>query len=350
MDEVRKVNLVIPNLGEAEETEIIEINVKIGDKVALNDPLIVLESEKAAMEVPSDYSGVIKELNVKEGEQVKEGSVYGVIEVLEENTKTEESEDIKSEELPKEIKEVPSKAHNTQHVNETSYSLEGINAGPAVRKICRELEINLRQIVGTGKNGMVTKDDLKNFIHSNKNAKDIAYADLDKLKNFGDYVIENQSKIRKLAAKNLLNSWNTIPHVTHFEEIDISYAEEQRAVLYKDSKVKVTPLAYLIEAIVSALKEFPIFNSSLVGDGELMLRNYINIGIAVDTEQGLVVPVIKNTDNFSVKEIAEKITELAAKAKQKKLMKDDLEGATFTVSSLGPLGGTGFSQSLILLK
>ena len=114
-------------------------------------------------------------------------------------------------------------------------------------------------------------------------------------------------------------------------------------MLYKDSKVKVTPLAYLIEAIVSALKEFPIFNSSLVGDGELMLRNYINIGIAVDTEQGLVVPVIKNTDNFSVKEIAEKITELAAKAKQKKLMKDDLEGATFTVSSLGPLGGTGFS-------
>ena len=335
---MKEIELKIPNLGEAEDTEIIEISVKKGDKLRKNDPIIVLESEKAAMEVPSDFDGKIKDIKVKEGDSVREGTVFAVIEVEDNEQPKQVKEEIKlssTETSPIEDK--------LQRIEKASIDFSGINAGPAVRKIARELEIDLKKIIGSGKNKMITKDDLKNFIHSNSSIQKIEYADLKSLEVFGDYEIENQSKIRKAGAKNLTQSWQSIPHVSHFEEADITKIEKQRKDLNEISAIKITPLAYIIKATSLALEEFPLMNSSLVDDGKLMVKKYINIGVAVNTDQGLVVPVIKDVNNMKIGKIAEAILEISIKARDKKLMKDDITGSTFTISSLGGIGGTGFS-------
>jgi pyruvate dehydrogenase E2 component (dihydrolipoamide acetyltransferase) len=334
---MKEIELKVPNLGEAEDTEIIEISVKIGDKLLKNDPIIVLESEKAAMEVPSDFDGTIKDIKVKEGDSVKEGVVFAVMEV-EETDETKPIEDTAlstSQELAStEVREPVSKVAPIDYI--------GINAGPAVRKIARELEIDLKKINGSGKNAMITKEDLKNYIHSI--ASNIpSYASLDSLKDFGEFEVEQQSKIRKLGAKNLTQSWTSIPHVTHFEEIDISIIEEQRSELNKKSETKLTPLSYLVMKVINALQEFPQFNAALIGEGKIMLRKYFNIGIAVDTKDGLLVPVIRDADSLNINEVANEILILAEKAKNKKLLEKNLSGGTFSISSLGPMGGIGFT-------
>ena len=335
---MKEIELKIPNLGEAEDTEIIEIPVKRGDKLSKNDPIIVLESEKAAMEVPSDFDGKIKDIKVKEGESVKEGMVFAVIEV-------EEIKEIKKEKEENEIEanKLSSNEDSVPRIEKPTIDFSGINAGPAVRKIARELEIDLTKIIGSGKNKMITKDDLKNFVHSSSRIQKIDYADLKSLQVFGDYEIENQSKIRRAGAKNLTQSWQSIPHVSHSEEADITKIEKQRRDLNEISAIKITPLAYIIKATSLALEEFPLMNSSLVDDGKLMVKKYINIGVAVNTDQGLVVPVIKDVNNLKIGKIAEAILEISIKARDKKLMKDDINGSTFTISSLGGIGGTGFS-------
>ena len=335
---MKEIELKVPNLGEAEDTEIIEISVKKGDKLYKNDPIIVLESEKAAMEVPSDYDGIIKDIKVKEGDNVKEGEVFAVIEI----------EEIVEEKPIEDTAISPSQEHSIakdlkQPTSEPStIDFSGINAGPAVRKIARELEIDLKKISGTGKNAMITKEDLKNYIHSSTSSVS-SYASLDSLKDFGDFEIEQQSKIRKLGAKNLTNSWTSIPHVTHFEEIDISIIEQQRTELNKTSKTKLTPLSYLVMKVINALQEFPQFNAALVGEGKIMIRKYFNIGIAVDTKDGLLVPVIKEANKLNIAEVANEIIVLAEKAKNKKLLEKNLSGGTFSISSLGPMGGVGFT-------
>ena len=344
---MKEIELKIPNLGEAEDTEIIEIPVKKGEKLCKNDPIVVLESEKAAMEVPSDFDGKIIDIKVKEGDSVREGTVFAVIQVDENSILKEEKDDKddKDEEKIKEKdqKETISPINKATEIEEVLIDFSGINAGPAVRKIARELEIDLKQIIGSGKNKMITKDDLKNFIHSNSSFQKIEYADLKILEEFGDYEIENQSKIRKAGAKNLIQSWQSIPHVSHFEEADVTKIEKQRKDLNEISAIKITPLAYIVKATSIALEKFPLMNSSLVDDGKLMIKKYINIGIAVNTDQGLVVPVIKDVNNLKIGKIAEKILEISIKARNKKLMKDDISGSTFTISSLGGIGGTAFS-------
>ena len=190
---------------------------------------------------------------------------------------------------------------------------------------------------------MVTKDDLKKYIHSNLGKTKEVYASLEDLKDFGDYELENQTKIKIIGAKNLTESWVSIPHVSHFEEADITNIEIKRKEINIESKIKITPLAFMVNAICNSLKEFPMMNSSLVGEGKLMIRKYINIGIAVSTSQGLLVPVIKNADKLNISEIAERINDLSEKARNKKLLNKDLSGATFTVSSLGNIGGAGFT-------
>ena len=335
---MKQIELKVPNLGEAEDTEIIEISVKKGDKLNKNDPIIVLESEKAAMEVPSDYDGTIKDIMVKEGDSVKEGVVFAVIEVEEiEETVPEEDAAASPSKVIAATEDLKQVATETPSID-----FSGINAGPAVRKIARELEIDLKKINGSGKNAMITKEDLKNYIHSSTNNTP-SYTSLDSLKDFGDFEVEQQSKIRKLGAKNLSQSWTSIPHVTHFEEIDISIIEEQRSELNKTSETKLTPLSYLIMKVISALQEFPQFNAALVGEGEIMLRKYFNIGIAVDTKDGLLVPVIKEADKLNITEVANEIIMLAEKAKNKKLLEKNLSGGTFSISSLGPMGGVGFT-------
>ena len=337
---MKEIELKIPSLGEAEDTEIIEISVKKGEKLKKNDPIIVLESEKAAMEVPSDYDGVIKEIVVSEGDSVKEGVVFAIIEVDEINEKLEDKSNQKTENAPKEKKDSDFIAQN---IERDPITFHGINAGPAVRKIARELQIDLNRILGSGRNKMITKDDLKDYIHSEKLNSNESYAEVENLEKFGDFNIINQSKIKKLGAKNLSKSWTSIPHVSHFEEADITKIEGQRNELNRVSSVKITPLTYILKATSIALKDFPLMNSALVGEGKIMIRKYINIGIAVNTENGLVVPVIKDIDQMKIGQIAEEIIMLSTKAREKKLIESDIEGATFTISSLGNIGGVGFS-------
>ena len=332
------IEVKIPNLGEAEDTEIIEISIKVGDSVSKNDPLIVLESEKAAMEVPSDYEGKVTEIKVKEGDSVSEGKVFATLEV----------DEVIKKEAVQEIVEVnhkqekPVESEHTES-NEPILSFKGVNAGPAVRKIARELSIDLSDILGTGKNKMVTKDDLKTYIGSLKDAISTKYTDLSALEEFGDYKLINQTKIRTKGAINLYESWASIPHVTHFDEADITVLEQQRADLNKISAQKITPLSFVVKAVSLALEEYPIFNSSLVGKGKIMQRDYINLGIAVNTNEGLIVPVIKDANNLNIGQIALEIKALSDKAKNKKLFTKDLSGGTFTISSLGGIGGTGFT-------
>tara|TARA_A100001015_G_scaffold262870_1_gene309396 strand:+ start:517 stop:1689 length:1173 start_codon:yes stop_codon:yes gene_type:complete len=328
---MEKIDLKIPNLGEAESTEIIEVNIKPGKEVSLNDPLLVLESEKAAMEIPSDFQGLIKEVLIKEGDEVSEGMIFATIEVAkQEATNKEENKKIENQQPPTE--------KTLNDTSSTSYSVKGINAGPAVRKYARELEIDLSKITPSGRNNKITKEDLIRFIHSGNSAVSnyLSFSEKD-LSKYGEYSIVDQSKIRSLGAKNLHQSWISIPHVTHFEEIDLSF------VLQKRKSVNASVLSYVISGICDALKEFPVFNSSLLSENMIMMKKYINIGVAVDTDMGLVVPVIKDADELSVEDIDFSVASLAGKAREKKLRNSDLEGSTFTVSSLGKLGGIGFT-------
>ena len=317
---MEKIELKIPNLGEAESTEIIEVNIKPGVEVRTNDPLIVLESEKAAMEIPSDHEGVIKDVLIKEGDIVKEGMVFAYMEADKAQKKNENIEKDKT------VQEKPISSE-TDYIEEKVFSHQGINAGPAVRKYARELEIDLSKIVPTGRNNKVTKDDLKKFIHGNKN-EGIHYFKESDLAKFGKYTLKKQSKIRALGAKNLLKSWITIPHVTHYDEIDLTNISIKR----KTQKVSI--LSYVIQGLGQALIKFPIFNSSLVEGDQILHREYINIGIAVDTQEGLVVPVIKDANLMELESLDAAVSELASKARSKKLRNNDLEGSTFTVSSL----------------
>ena len=328
---MEKIELKIPNLGEAEATEIIEVNIEPGKEVSLNDPLIVLESEKAAMEIPSDFQGQIKEVLIKEGDEVSEGMVFATIEATKEEKVKAETEDTAKIEQTTTQK-------NINEAKPASYSMEGINAGPAVRKYARELEIDLTKITPSGRNSKITKADLIKFIHSGKEATSsyLTFSE-DELSKYGEYSIEEQSKIRALGAKNLHKSWVSIPHVTHFEEVDLTQ------IMIKRKTINASVLSYVIEGICKTLKEFPIFNSSLLAENKIMMKKYINIGVAVDTDMGLVVPVIKDVDSLNVEKIDLSVANLAEKARGKKLRNSDLEGSTFTVSSLGKLGGLSFT-------
>ena len=326
-----KVDLKIPNLGEAESTEIIEVNIEPGKEVSLNDTLIVLESEKAAMEIPSDFQGQIKEVLVKEGDAVSEGMVFATMEVVKEETVKEETED-------KSRIEQTTTQKNINELRPASFSMKGINAGPAVRKYARELKIDLTKISPSGRNNKVTKADLIKFIHSGKETMSsyLSFSE-DELSHYGEYSIEEQSKIRALGAKNLHKSWASIPHVTHFDEVDLTQ------IMLRRKTVNASVLSYVIEAICKTLKKYPIFNSSLLADNKIMMKKYINIGVAVDTDMGLIVPVIKDAEKLNVEDIDSSVANLAEKARGKKLRNSDLEGSTFTVSSLGKLGGLGFT-------
>ena len=338
-----KIDLKIPNLGEAEDTEIIEVSVSKGEKIKKNDPIVVLESEKAAMEVPADYDGVVIDILVREGESVSEGKVFATLEIDEE-TSEKETKKTAERTAKDETIQIDDKNHQKEEKDVEKFkNFEGVNTGPAVRKISRELGIDLSKILGTGKNGFITKNDVKNYIHSLSSEKAQSYADLSELESFGDFVLENQTKIRKIGAKNLLSSWSSIPHVTHFEEVNITNLEIHRRMLNEVSKNKISLLAYIVKACSIMLINKPLLNSSLVGEGKIMLKKYVNIGIAVNTDQGLIVPVIKNVEELNLGQISEKISEFADKARKKIIMEKDLKGATFTISSLGKIGGIGFT-------
>ena len=339
--------IVLPDLGEGiDSADVSEILIKPGDTVSVDDIILVLESDKASMEIPSENSGTVKEVFVVMGDEVKTGESLLSIEITPDDKDKPDTQ--KAEETPKEVVEKIVKPVEIKQ--ETRPSTDKTFASPGVRKLSRELEIDLSLVRATGEKGRITKEDLHGYIKQKMvQSGSIAATSFPKI-DFSQWgVVENTplSKIQKITGERLQQAWQTIPHVTQFDEADISVLNTKRIELKKEGlkkNIKVTFLPFIIKAVVKALKEFPRFNSSLDHLGEnLVQKNYFNIGIAVDTPTGLVVPVIKDADNKSVLGLSEELMDIGERARTKKLRPEELKGGSFTISSLGGIGGTNFS-------
>jgi len=339
--------IVLPDLGEGiDSADVSEILIKPGDTVSVDDIILVLESDKASMEIPSENSGIVKEVFVVMGDEVKTGESLLSIEIASDDKDKLDTQ--KTEETPEETPEESVKPVEVKQ--ETKPSTEKTFASPGVRRLSRELEIDLSSVRATGAKGRITKDDLHGYIKQKMvQGGPVAATSFQKI-DFSQWgVVENTplTKIQKITGERLQQAWQTIPHVTQFDEADISILNSRRIELKKEGlkkNIKVTFLPFIIKAVVKALKEFPRFNSSLDHLGEnLVQKNYFNIGIAVDTPTGLVVPVIKDADNKSVLGLSEELMDISDRARTKKLKPEELKGGSFTISSLGGIGGTNFT-------
>ncbi len=332
--------ILVPDIGDFSDVEIIEILVAPGDTIAVDDALITLESDKASMEVPSSDAGVVKEIKVALGDKVSEGSLVVLLEV--EAAATDSAPAAVAQPAAPAVEAAPVAAATASTASSTTsaasdlrqVSFERTHASPAVRRIAREKGIDLNTLQGTGRKGRITREDLSN-------------AGQRVLKAFVEIEFQPLSKIKRLTGINLSRAWLNVPHVTHQDETDITEVEAFRKSLKAETEkqgVRVTLLSFFMKACAAALKTYPTFNSSLDGSGEnLILKKYINIGIAVDTPNGLVVPVIRDVDQKSIFELSAELMEMSVKARDKKLKPADMQGATFTISSLGGIGGTAFT-------
>ncbi len=363
--------IVVPDIGDFDSVEVIEILVAEGDVVQAEDSLITVESDKASMEIPSSESGKIIKMKVALGDHIAQGSVILMMEVGADstvNTKPEatpapETKDpvgheheqmAPAESTPAKASpgKLPADKHSpTENIDEIRFSKA--YASPSVRKFARDLGVDLGNVKGTSRKGRINREDVKSYVKKTlasggsgaslgiKPAPEIDFSQ------FGETEQQKLSKINKLTGEFLHRSWLTIPHVTQFDEADITEMEAFRKQMGKEMEqqgIKITPLAFIIWAVVASLKAFPRFNSSLDATGEnLILKKYFNIGVAVDTPNGLVVPVIREADQKSLVEISQEIRELAVKARDKKLKPSDMQGGCFTISSLGGIGGTKFT-------
>ena len=339
--------IVLPDLGEGiDSADVSEILIKPGDTVSVDDIILVLESDKASMEIPSENSGIVKEVFVVMGDEVKTGESLLSIEIASDDKDKLDTQ--KTEETPEETPEESVKPVEVKQ--ETKPSTEKTFASPGVRRLSRELEIDLSSVRATGAKGRITKDDLHGYIKQKMvQGGPVVATSFPKI-DFSQWgVVENTplTKIQKITGERLQQAWQTIPHVTQFDEADISILNSRRIELKKEGlkkNIKVTFLPFIVKAVVKALKEFPRFNSSLDHLGEnLVQKNYFNIGIAVDTPTGLVVPVIKDADNKSVLGLSEELMDISDRARTKKLKPEELKGGSFTISSLGGIGGTNFT-------
>lgn len=348
----------VPDLGSDDEVEIIEIHIKEKDAIEVDDVLITLESDKAAMDVPAPYAGVIESLLVKVGDKVKTGSQIAKVMASAPAAKQEapatkiEAPAAKTEESqPVEKAAASQPASVPQPVELGKESSKKVYAGPAVRKMARELGVDLGQVKGSGAKSRILKEDVQEFVKSRINAPAgqgvavSAIPDID-FSQFGEVEQVQRSKLHKLISVNMQRNWNSVPHVAQFNEIDVTDLEEFRAGLKGEAErraVKLTFLPFLLKACAKALVEYPQFNVSLHSSGEYVIqKKYVHIGMAVATEAGLVVPVIRNVDQKTIWQLAEEVIELSNKAKNRKLKADEMQGACFTISSLGAIGGTGF--------
>lgn len=348
----------VPDIGGDSDVEVIEIHVSEGDEIRAEDALITLESDKAAMDVPSPQSGIVKSLKLKVGDKVSKGSA-----VLELEVTGQTSTDKKSEEKPqaKPQESAPEKSltrKQAEFAEEVAARTDSrIYAGPAVRKLARELGVDLAQVDGTGAKGRVQKEDVHGFVKVRLNAPVTAslagagagipaVPDID-FSQFGEVEEVPMSKLHKVTALNMHRNWLNVPAVAQFNEADVTGLEEFRNAQRKEAEkrgVKLTPLPFLMKACAKILDEYKQFNVSLHSSGEVLIqKKYIHIGVAVATEAGLVVPVIKDVDKKSVWQIAAEMAELSEKAKNRRLSKEDMQGACFTISSLGAIGGTSFT-------
>ena len=362
------VQVAVPDIGGHTDVDVIAVEVKVGDTVAVDDTLITLETDKATMDVPSTAAGTVTAVHIKVGDKVSEGSI--IIDVAAagapaaaapaaaEAPKAASAPAAAPAPAPAAPAAPATAAYGSAPVNEAGFAKA--HAGPSARKLARELGVDLSLVKGSGNKGRITKDDIKAFVKAamqggaGKPAAAgaslgggldlLPWPKVDFAK-FGEVEVKELSRIKKISGQNLSRNWVVIPHVTVHDEADMTELEEFRKQLNKEWEregVKLSPLAFIIKASVAALKAFPEFNSSLDGDN-LVLKKYFHIGFAADTPNGLVVPVIKDVDKKGLKEISQELTELSKKAREGKLKPQEMQGACFTISSLGGIGGTGFT-------
>ena len=360
--------ITVPDIGDFESVEITEILVNVGDHIEAEDSLITVESDKASMEIPSSDAGLVKEIKIAIGDDISEG---GLILLLEATTSTASKAEETTETIPQEAEKAPEpeqsiaskaepapsspKPSPTAKIDEVTFSKA--YASPSVRKFARELGVDLGALSGTGRKNRVLRDDIKGFVKSalssgispQTQGTPLGITPMPEIdfSKFGEIKTQSLSKINKLTGQFLHRSWLTVPHVTQFDEADITEMEAFRKQMGKEMErdgIKITPLAFIIQAVVAGLKQFPRFNSSLDTSGaNLILKSYYNVGVAVDTPDGLVVPVIRDADKKSLVQISQEIREFAGKARDKKLKPSDMQGGCFTISSLGGIGGTKFT-------
>jgi len=365
--ETSVVDIVIPDLGADDAVEVIDVLVSIGDEVNVDDGLLTLETDKAAMDVPAPFSGKITDIKVKVGDKVITGAVIMLAE-----TSADVSAESKQEAKPKQASAdvaassspvIQAVSPPQQASQQTSQQAIGpkdnseVYAGPAVRKFARELGVDLTQVAGTGTKSRILKEDVQAFVKTTiqgggaSSSSGAAFAlpqikDID-FSQFGEIEEIEMSKLHQLTSRNMSQNWLTVPHVTQFEEADVTDLEDFRAAqkaLAEKKGLKLSPLPFIVKACAQALTEFPQFNVSIHSSGsKLIQKKYVNIGVAVATPAGLMVPVVKDADQKSVWDITAEITELSQKAKDRKLTKEDMAGGCFTVSSLGNIGGAGFT-------
>jgi len=379
----------VPDIGDVGNVEIIEVLVEVGDTVAKDDLVVTLESEKATMEVPSEAAGVVTKVLVKVGDEVSEDSELIEIEATESSTpasetsspasavsssrtrgttdettadsldsrlrendgSSETAKKVVKKPMPKEVKKAPPPVVDAQ-----TLSGKKAHASPAIRKYARELGADINVISGTGRKGRITKADVKAFIKQAMQSGGVASAapafevlppPNEDFSKYGEIETLSLSRIQKISGKYLHRNWARIPHVTQFDESDITDLEEFRQSVKEEAKKQgfgLSPLAFIVKAVAVALRKFPKFNSSLDASGEkLVMKKYYHIGIAVDTPNGLVVPVIRDVLSKTVMEIAKEMSEISLKARNGKLSPNDMKGGCFSISSLGGIGGTAFT-------
>ncbi len=349
------IDVQVPDIGDFENIPIIEVHVKPGDTIKQDDPLITLESDKAAMEVPSPASGKVTELSVKVGDKVSAGSF--ILKLAEGGA----ADGAVMKGAAPAIRDVPAvsagpvealpeaEAHKGRIPPPPVLDYAGVHASPAVRRLARELDVDLTALKGSGEKGRVTKDDVKKALSGSGAAAGAGIPEIpaQDFAKFGAIEVKPLSRLRKLSGPHLHRAWLNIPHVTHTDEADITDLESYRKTLDSAAKAKnyrVTLVVFLMKASVVALKEFPEFNASLSpAKDALIYKKYYNIGVAVDTPDGLVVPVIKDVDRKGVLELSQELAAVSTRMRDGKIAPADISGGTFSISSLGGIGGTNFT-------
>ena len=346
----------VPNIGEFKDVEVIEVLVSDGQSLSKNDLLITIESDKSSVEIPSSVNGKIKSVKIKVGDKVSQGDLILTLEESIEEEKNIEKETIKEVEpvINQKHEEKIEKVNPPQNLIKKDNS-ELSSASPKVRKFARELGVNINEIAGSERQGRVVENDIKNFISTKINktpdkietqpkkiVSEFSHSD------FGEIEIKDMPRVKKLASTYLVNSWTTIPHVTNHDEADITEMEDFRASLtdmYTGERKKITPLAFIIKALVSSLKKFPSFNSSIddIENGKITIKKYFHVGIAVDTPHGLMVPKIRNADNKNISYISNELKIVSDQCRNLKIDKKEFFGGSMTITSLGGIGGSFFT-------